>query len=113
MVTAADKQKAAKVPVRPFRDPDPFRELGFANPIAARRAIADEVRLPLAKLSDDDIAAETTVEQSAITLLQGLAAQLKAAAEDPAQVKALASQIEQNTAALSAAITANTPPPPA
>ena len=61
----------------------------------------------------DDIAAETTVEQSAITLLQGLAAQLKAAAEDPAQVKALASQIEQNTAALSAAITANTPPPPA
>jgi hypothetical protein len=26
----------------------------FASPLAARRAIADEVRLPLAKLSDDD-----------------------------------------------------------
>lgn len=45
---------AAAVTVRPFRDPDPFHELIFASPIAARRAIADEVRLPLAKLSDDD-----------------------------------------------------------
>ena len=42
------------MPVRPFQDPDPFHELVFANPIAARRAIADEVRLPLAKLSDED-----------------------------------------------------------
>ena len=42
------------MPVRPFRDPDPFHELGFANPIAARRAIAEEVRLPLAKLSEED-----------------------------------------------------------
>jgi hypothetical protein len=54
MVRADPDDRAAKVPVRPFRDPDPFRELGFASPIAARRAIADEVRLPLAKLSDDD-----------------------------------------------------------
>jgi predicted DNA-binding transcriptional regulator AlpA len=46
--------KAAVVPLRPFRDPDPFHELGFASPIAARRAIADEIRLPLAKLSDED-----------------------------------------------------------
>jgi hypothetical protein len=44
----------AAVPVRPFQDPDPFHELVFANPIAARRAIADEVRVPLATLSDDD-----------------------------------------------------------
>jgi len=44
----------AGVPLRPFRDPDPFHELGFVNVIAARRAIADEIRLPLAKLSDDD-----------------------------------------------------------
>jgi hypothetical protein len=42
--------KPAVVPLRPFRDPDPFHELGFASPIAARRAIADEIRLPLAKL---------------------------------------------------------------
>jgi hypothetical protein len=45
---------AATIPLRPFRDPDPFHELTFASPIAARRAIADEIRLPLAKLSDTD-----------------------------------------------------------
>jgi hypothetical protein len=42
------------VPVRPFRDPDPFHELAFVSALAARRAIADEIRLPLATLSDDD-----------------------------------------------------------
>ena len=45
---------AVSVPVRPFRDPDPFHELVFANPIAARRAIADAIRVPLATLPDDD-----------------------------------------------------------
>ncbi len=45
---------AAVIPVQPFHDPDPFHELVFANPIAARRAIADEIRVPLATLSDDD-----------------------------------------------------------
>jgi len=45
---------AAVIPVRPFQDPDPFHELVFASPIAARRAIADEIRVPLATLSDDD-----------------------------------------------------------
>ena len=45
---------AAAVTIRPFQDPDPFHELAFASPLAARRAIADEVRVPLAKLSDDD-----------------------------------------------------------
>jgi hypothetical protein len=45
---------AAALPMQPFRDPDPFHELTFADPLAARRAIADEIRLPLAKLSDED-----------------------------------------------------------
>jgi hypothetical protein len=45
---------SAAVPARPFHDLDPFHELRFASPIAARRAIAEEIRLPLAKLSDDD-----------------------------------------------------------
>ena len=44
----------AAVPVRPFQDPDPFHELVFANPIVARRAIAETIRVPLATLSDDD-----------------------------------------------------------
>jgi len=51
----------------------------------------------------------TTVEQSAITLIQGLAAQLAAAATDPAKVQALADQLKASSDALAAAITANTP----
>jgi hypothetical protein len=54
MTGATTHAGLAAVPVRPFRDPDPFHELGFANQIAARRAIAEEIRLPLAKLSDED-----------------------------------------------------------
>lgn len=42
------------VPAKPFRDPDPFHELAFPSVLAARRAIADELRFPLAKLSEDD-----------------------------------------------------------
>ena len=45
---------AAAIPMQPFRDPDPFHELAFSGPLAARRAIADEIRLPLAKLSEED-----------------------------------------------------------
>ena len=45
---------AEHVPVRPFHDPDPFQELSFPTPLAAKRAIAEEIRLPLGRLSDDD-----------------------------------------------------------
>ncbi len=45
---------AEHVSMRPFRDPDPFQELNFPTPLAAKRAIADEIRLPLGMLSDDD-----------------------------------------------------------
>jgi len=45
---------ATEIPLRPFQDPDPFHQLVFANPIAARRAIADAIRVPLATLSDED-----------------------------------------------------------
>ena len=54
MTGVAREVDAAAIPLRPFQDPDPFHELVFANQIAARRAIADEVRVPLATLSDDD-----------------------------------------------------------
>lgn len=62
-----------------------------------------------------DVAAETTVNQSAVTLLQGLSAQiaaLKNAGTDPttaAAIDALAAQVEGNTSSLSDAVTANTP----
>lgn len=62
-----------------------------------------------------DVIAEATVNQSAITLLQGLKAQLDAAiaSGDPAQIQAISDSLEANTAALAAAVTANTPAAPA
>jgi hypothetical protein len=37
-----------------FTDPDPFQTLTFPSPIAAKRAISDELGLALAKLGADD-----------------------------------------------------------
>jgi hypothetical protein len=65
-----------------------------------------------------DVANDTTVEKSAVTLLQGLKARLDAAiaadqSGDPQQLAALSRQLEASTADLAAAITANTPAAPA
>lgn len=63
------------------------------------------------------VAQETTVEASAVTLLNGLSAQLAAAIAaanngDSAALPALQAQIDTSSAALAAAITANTPAAP-
>lgn len=39
---------------RPFTDPDPFQQLAYPSPIAAKHAIADELGMPLARLSAED-----------------------------------------------------------
>ncbi len=39
------------LPRRPFNDPDPFQEITFPNRLAAKRAIADWLMKPLAKLT--------------------------------------------------------------
>lgn len=58
------------------------------------------------------VAQNTSVEASAVTLIQGLAAQLAAAGTDPAALAALQSQLNTSATALAAAITANTPAAP-
>lgn len=45
-----------ELPVQPFVDPDPFQELTFPNIIAAKRAIADFLGYPLAKLTSEQMA---------------------------------------------------------
>lgn len=55
------------------------------------------------------VAAETSVNASAIALINGFAAQLAAAGTDPAALAALASQVTANASALAAAVSANTP----
>lgn len=48
---------AAVVVKEPFSDPDPFHELAFASAIDAKRAIADHLGMPLAKLTSEQLAA--------------------------------------------------------
>ena len=60
-----------------------------------------------------EVANNTTVEQSAITLIQGLGAAITAAGTDPAALASLVSTLQANDTALAAAITANTPAAPA
>ena len=59
------------------------------------------------------VTAEDTVIDSAMTLLAGLAAQVAALAPNQAAIDALAKDITDKTAALSAAVVANTPATPA
>jgi hypothetical protein len=56
-----------------------------------------------------EVERDNTVDQSAITLITGLAAALEAAKGDPVAVQALADKLRAQSDALAAAITANTP----
>jgi len=46
----AETTPAPPSPRTPFVDPDPFQEITFPNVIAAKRAVADYLNMPLAKL---------------------------------------------------------------
>lgn len=59
------------------------------------------------------VAANIDLEKSTIQLITGLAAQIKAAAEDPAKVNALADALHTSAKALSDALVAGTPAAPA
>ena len=66
----------------------------------------------LMSLVDDltaDVADESTVIDSAVTLLGNLSAQLAAAGTDPQKLAALKSTIDQNKQRLATAVQANTP----
>jgi hypothetical protein len=55
------------------------------------------------------VQATTDAEQSAILLINGIAAQLKTAGTDPAALAALGESLKTNSDALAAAVVANTP----
>lgn len=50
----------------------------------------------------------TQVDQSAITLIEGIAQQLQELKDDPAAIEALSNELQASTDALSAAVSANT-----
>jgi len=57
------------------------------------------------------VEAENTVIDSAIVLLDGLAAQIVALKDDPVALQSLADEVNAKSGALSAALTKNTPTP--
>lgn len=55
------------------------------------------------------VEAQTTVVQSVVTLLTDLAQRLRDAADDPAEIQAIADQVDANRQAMADAVVANTP----
>ena len=58
------------------------------------------------------VAKNTTVEESAVALIQGLAQQIRDAGTDPVKLKALTDSLSGSATALAAAVAANTPAAP-
>lgn len=82
--------------------------------IALLTTLDDQEAIMAADLSalTNAVEAEQGVIDGVVVLLNQLAADLAAAANDPATVQALADQITANTATLAAAVAANTPAAP-
>ena len=55
--TLSSSLSALEVATQPFRDPDPFHQLTFPSAIEAKRAIADHLGMPLAKLATQELEA--------------------------------------------------------
>lgn len=104
----------------------PFREWFPHNPASAplerdlQHILASIHRLEKFIMSAFDdltakVAAVKTVEDSAVTLIQGLRDQLAAiaSAPTPEQIQGLIAQLDANTVPLSNAVASNTPAPPA
>jgi hypothetical protein len=56
-VTLSEDMDRPAPQAQPFRDPDPFQELRYPNAIAAKKAVARTLGIPLARLPGDRIAA--------------------------------------------------------
>lgn len=85
--------------------------LGGLYAFLTLKSLGEKIMSDLTQLTAD-VAADTSVDQSAIVLLQGLKAALDSAGTDPVALAALSTQLETNAAALAAAVTANTPAAP-
>lgn len=92
-----------------------IQNVADASVLAALSQLQQQLGAIMATLADLQaaVAAEDTVIDSAITLLQGLAAQIAALTPNQAAIDALAADVSAKTQSLAAAVTANTPAAPA
>jgi len=95
-------------------DPDTERKLDRI--LAALASITTKENTIMATLKDiqDDVASETTVVDSVVTLLESLSAQLTAAiaANDPVALQGIVDNITANKTKLASAVAQNTPAAP-
>lgn len=77
--------------------------------------IHNQTRIIMADLTSlqNQVAQNTSVEESAVTLINGLASQLAAAGTDPAKLQALQDSLQASASDLAKAVAANTPAAPA
>jgi hypothetical protein len=59
--TLSSSLSAVEAVTQPFTDPDPFHQLTFPSALEAKRAIADHLGMPLARLSPEQLAALNTL----------------------------------------------------
>jgi hypothetical protein len=93
-------------------------EAALGELLSSLKALKTQGDLLMSKIDDltAAVAAEKTVEDSAVTLLQGLSAQLSAALASTTPdtaVQAVIDSINANATGLASAVTANTPTPAA
>ena len=91
-----------------------FFNVADANVMAALSQLQQQGALIMATLADVQAAvtAEDTVIDSAVVLIQGLAAQVAALAPNQAAIDALAADIKGKSDALAAAVATGTPAAP-
>lgn len=85
---------------------------------SVRRIAAQQKEIAVMAQEDIDrlkriVAENTSVTNSVVTLLQGLAQQIREASDDPEEIRNLADQLNADVRKLTEAVTANTPPQPA
>jgi hypothetical protein len=95
----------------PHEMPSPVALRPWFEAILHRLAQLENTLMSALSNLRDQVARETTVTQSAVTLLQQLKSLLDAAiaSGDPTQIQALSDQLGQQADALAAAVTQNTP----
>jgi hypothetical protein len=79
--------------------------------LGALKSEGDKIMAALDDLTAQ-VNASTTVESSAIALIQGIAGQIAAAGTNPAALAALTAKLNASASALAAAVAANTPAAP-
>ena len=94
--------------------PDPAVTQQLAAILAALSAVATNQGIEMADLTalTAAVTKDTDVQSSAITLLNGLSAQIAALKTDPVALQALADQLNSKADELGAAVAANTPAAP-